>query len=56
MKSQGIRILGDDLSTITLLDILKEISYGDSFYWALLFLDGTPHVNQGKLLSKYKNR
>lgn len=56
MKSYGIRISdgkGEVLSP-TLYDILKEIKEGDSYYWSILFLDGTPTPGQGPFLAIYK--
>jgi hypothetical protein len=56
MKTKGIRISeskGDVLSP-TLLDILEEITDGDSYYWCILFLYGIPKENQGSFLSQYE--
>ena len=58
MKTYGIRIFEDknEFLSILLSDILKEISEGDSLFWAILFLEGTPVQNQRKNLIKYMNQ
>ena len=55
MKTQEIRIMdgkGNVLSP-TLSDILNEFDNGVSFYWIILFLDGTPNPGQGRFIMEY---
>ena len=40
----------------TLSDILDEITDGSSFYWTILFLDGTPNPGHGIFLTDYENK
>ncbi len=58
MKTYGIRIFEDknQFLSIKLSDILKEISERESFFWVILFLDGTPVQNQRKNLIEYMNQ
>ncbi len=58
MKTYGIRIFEDknQFLSIKLSDILKEISERESFFWVILFLDGTPVQNQSKNLIEYMNQ
>lgn len=59
MKTQGIRISdgeGNALN-VTLSDILNEVIDGNSFNWAILFLDGMPNTGQNlisRLMNKFK--
>lgn len=39
---------------VTLFDILEEISNGDQYKWAILFLDGMPKEGKGKQLLELK--
>ena len=58
MKTKGIRI-SDGKGNIlepTLLDILEEISDGNSLSWSILFLDGTPSPGQGHFLTEYETK
>jgi len=58
MKIQGIRISDgkDNVLRVTLSDILKEVADGSSFYWVILFLDGTPNPGKGVFLQEYENK
>lgn len=58
MNTKGIRISdgSDDVLSVSLFDILEEISNGKSFYWSILFLDGTPNQGQGAFLSEYETK
>jgi hypothetical protein len=57
MNIKGIRISDGKGSMLgpTLSDLLEEITNGDSFYWSILFLDGTPNPGQGHLLTEYES-
>ena len=58
MKAHGIKIFEDKIFflNISLSDILKEIYQGESFFWNILFLDGTLVHNQKKNLIKYMKK
>jgi len=58
MKTHGIRIFEDKKKflSIVLSDILKEIYQGESYFWNILYLDGTLVHNQGKNLIKYMKK
>lgn len=56
MKTKGIRISDwRENILLPLSDILEEITSGDSFYWSILFLDGTPNPGQGHFLNQYES-
>ncbi|HEV8051907.1 MAG TPA: hypothetical protein VGP47_05385 [Parachlamydiaceae bacterium] len=50
MKSQGIRIEDkvNNVVNVGLLDILKEIEKGYSFYWSILFLDFIGNLGENR--------
>jgi hypothetical protein len=58
MKTKGIRISDGKGNVLgpTLSDILIELNNGPSFYWSILFLDGTPSPGQGHFLTEYENK
>ena len=58
MKAHGIRIFEDKKKflSISLSDILREIYQGESFFWNILFLDGTLVHDQEKNLIKYMKK
>jgi hypothetical protein len=58
MRTSGIRISDERGNVLgpTLADILEEITDRDSFYWSILFLDGTPSPGQGHFIAEFKSR
>src|SRR5215213_768792 len=56
MKSQGIRISDNinDVVSVTLIDILKEIKNGNSMNWAILFLYATGNLGEGRSLPEFE--
>ena len=58
MKTSGIRIYdsNNNILAISLSDILEEIPKGSSYYWALLFIDGSPEKGCGHFFVEYKNK
>ena len=55
MNTKGIRISDEfDVLNISLSEILEEVIDGKSFYWTILFLDGTPNNDQKDLLKMCK--
>jgi len=57
MKTKGIRIsdIKDNVLAVTISDIMREISDGLNMHWYVLFLDGMPKPEKGKLLNEYQN-
>jgi hypothetical protein len=58
MSTKGIRISDGNGNILSpaLSDILKEVTDGNSFYWSILFLDGTPNLGQGHFLTEYERK
>lgn len=50
MKAKGIRILDkkNNIVSVELPDILKEIPNGKSFYWSVLYLYATGHLGENQ--------
>ena len=66
MKTKGIRIL-DKIRTrmfdkehrvvsVTLTDILNEIKNGNTFYWAILYLEATGNLGKGKSIFDFEEQ
>jgi hypothetical protein len=58
MKTRGVRILDleDNCVSVSLPDILKEITSGDSFYWSILYLDAIGHLGEGKSMPAFEEQ
>ncbi len=56
MKTHGIRIsdTANNVLTVSLSDILEEISSSSLLQWSILFVDGTLKSKQGKSLNEYE--
>lgn len=57
-KIKGIRILDkiDRVVCVNLVDILTEISYGNSLYWSILFLQARGNLGKGISIVGFQNR
>lgn len=53
----GIRILDKEnrVVTVELPDVLMEVRDGDSFHWAILFLDSMGDLGEGKSIPVFEN-
>jgi hypothetical protein len=57
MSTRGIRISDiKDGKCIRLRDLLLQIRHPSEFFWALLWLDGTPKENEGKYLAELQKQ
>lgn len=56
MKTKGIRILDkkNNIVSVELLDILSEISEGNSFCWSILYLYATGHLSEHKSMPAFE--
>ena len=56
MKSKGIRILDseNDIVSVKLIDILREIHNGDTFHWSILCLEARGDLGGNKLISEFE--
>ena len=58
MKSKGIRISDeiDNAICVKLPDILEEIQNGNSLHWAILYLDASGHLGEGKSIPVFQKQ
>ena len=58
MERKGIRIsdVKDNFLVPALSDILEEVTNGESFYWSILFLIGTPCPEEGLFLTEFSEK
>src|ERR1700733_7532591 len=52
MKTKGIRILDKELKvvSVTLLDIIQEIDYGNQIHWSILHLYASGSLGEGRTM------
>lgn len=58
MTVQGIRILDkkNNVVSVELQDILKEISDGELLNWAVLYLEATGHLDDGRSIRAFEEQ
>jgi len=58
MKTKGLRISDkkNNIVSVELSDILKEITRGNSFYWSILYLYGTGCLDDGQPMPAFEEK
>jgi hypothetical protein len=58
MTTKGIRIHDDvdRVVSVELTDILVEVQDGSSYHWAILYLEATGHLGEGKSMPIFEKQ